>query len=107
MNLTCVAVIYGWRKDGRPEWSHIYNLLDCQMYPCLYNTHSLTQTSLYQHGLCCRYLWLEKDGRPDWSRLEDGSDSDERHIFHKALYDATNQAIIQVYEEANRKQVCI
>lgn len=55
--------------------------------------------------LCSRYLWLEKDGHPEWSRLSDGSDSDERHIFHKALYDATSEAIRLVYKDANRIQV--
>jgi hypothetical protein len=51
------------------------------------------------------YLWLERDYKPEWSQLADGRDSDERHIFHKALYDATNQALVQVYEAANRVQV--
>jgi hypothetical protein len=51
------------------------------------------------------YLWLERDFKPEWSQLADGRDSDERHIFHKALYDATNQALVQAYEAANRVQV--
>jgi hypothetical protein len=51
------------------------------------------------------YLWLEREFKPEWSQLADGRDSDERHIFHKALYDATNQALVQVYEATNRVQV--
>ncbi|KAF6256128.1 hypothetical protein COO60DRAFT_1531060 [Scenedesmus sp. NREL 46B-D3] len=51
------------------------------------------------------YLWLERDFAPEWSRLADGRDSDERHIFHKALYDAANQALVQAYEAANRVQL--
>jgi hypothetical protein len=51
------------------------------------------------------YLWLERDYKPEWSQLADGRDSDERHILHKALYDAANQALVQAYEAANRVQV--
>lgn len=51
------------------------------------------------------YLWLERDFKPEWSQLADGRDSDERHIWHKALYDAANQALGQAYEAAGRLQV--
>ncbi|WIA34747.1 hypothetical protein OEZ86_013055 [Tetradesmus obliquus] len=51
------------------------------------------------------YLWLERDFKPEWSQLADGRDSDERHIWHKALYDAANQALGQAYEAAGRLQL--